>query len=64
MTNYNNDIAHCEGAGCPLANKCKRFQYYKIWKGLEKKEYCLTPFVEPSFKNGKCENFWRYERTN
>jgi hypothetical protein len=58
MTNYNNDIAHCEGTGCPLANKCKRFQYYKIWKGLEKKEYCLTFFVKPMYNNGKCEFFF------
>lgn len=51
---YNNDIAHCEGTGCPLAEKCKRFQLYKIWKEKEKKEYCLTPFVEPSYKNDNC----------
>lgn len=60
--NYNTDTAHCEGTGCPLANKCKRFQLYKIWKEREKKEYCLTPFVKPMYKNGNCENFLRYER--
>lgn len=60
---YNNDVAHCEGTGCPLASECRRFQYYKIWKGLEKKEYCLTPFVEPSYKNDNCDFFMSYERT-
>lgn len=58
---YNNDIAHCEGTGCPLANECKRFQLFKIWKEKEKKEYRLTPFVEPRYDDNNCENFWRYE---
>lgn len=57
MTNYNADIAHCVGTDCPLKEKCRRFQLYKIWKGLEKKEYRLTPFVEPSYSNGKCKTF-------
>ena len=52
---YNNDIAHCEGTGCPLANECKRFQLYKIWKEKKKEEW-LTPFVEPRYSNGECEN--------
>lgn len=60
---YNNDVAHCEGTGCPLAEKCKRFQFYKIWKEKEKKEYCLTPFVKPRYDDDNCENFLRYERT-
>ena len=59
---YNTDIAHCEGTGCPLKEKCIRFQLYKIWKDL--KEERLTPFVEPSFNNDKCENFLRYERND
>ena len=54
--NYNADIAHCVGTDCPLKEKCRRFQLYKIWKGLEKKEYRLTPFVEPMYNNGNCEN--------
>lgn len=55
MNNYNADIAHCEGTGCPLAKKCRRFQLYKIWKE-KKKEQRLTPFVEPRYSNGECEN--------
>lgn len=58
---YNNDIAHCEGNDCPLASKCRRFQLFKIWGEREKEEYCLTPFVEPSFNNDKCDNFMSYE---
>ena len=52
---YNADIAHCVGTGCPLADKCRRFQLYKIWKEMEKKEW-HTSFVEPRYSNGKCEN--------
>lgn len=52
---YNADIAHCEGNDCPLASKCRRFQLYKIWKEKEKEER-LTPFVEPRYSNGECEN--------
>lgn len=54
--NYNADIAHCVGTGCPLANECKRFQLFKIWKEREKEEYDFTPFVEPRYSNGECEN--------
>ena len=64
MMTYNNDVAHCEGTDCPLAEKCRRFQYYKIWKEKEKKEYCLTPFVEPRYDDDNCENFLRYERND
>ena len=64
MTNYNNDIAHCEGTNCPLASKCRRFQLYKIWKEREKEEYVLTPFVEPRYDDDNCENFLRYERND
>ena len=53
---YNADIAHCEGIDCPLKEKCRRFQLFKIWKELEKEEYDLTPFVEPRYSNGECEN--------
>lgn len=63
MNNYNADIAHCEGTDCPLKEKCRRFQLYKIWKEREKEEG-LTPFVEPMYNNGKCDNFWRYERND
>ena len=58
--NYNADIAHCEGTGCPLANECKRFQLFQHWKE-KKKEERLTPFVEPMYKDGKCINFLEYE---
>lgn len=61
---YNTDIAHCEGTGCPLAEKCRRFQFYKIWKEKEKEEYCLTKGVKPMYNNGKCENFLRYDNRN
>ena len=56
MNNYNADIAHCEGIDCPLKEKCRRFQLFKIWKEREKEEYVWTPFVEPRYSNGECEN--------
>lgn len=52
---YNADIAHCVGTDCPLKEKCRRFQLYEIWKE-KKKEERLTPFVEPRYSNGECEN--------
>lgn len=55
MNNYNADIAHCVGTDCPLKKKCRRFQLFKIWKEKKKEEW-LTPFVEPRYSNGKCEN--------
>lgn len=34
MNNYNKDIAHCDGKGCPLAMGCQRFQLYRKWKEM------------------------------
>lgn len=45
------DITMCKGTDCPLKENCYRFTAIN-------NEYRKSYFVEPPFKEGKCEMFW------
>lgn len=45
------DISMCEGGACPLKEKCYRFTAKPF--GL-----CQSYFMNPPYKDGKCDYFW------
>lgn len=63
VMSYNNDIAHCNGDGCPLAGQCERYRLFTIWDGLLKAHYPYTNFTEPMYdkESGDCELYRPFE---
>lgn len=45
------DITKCRGTDCPLKEHCYRYT-------SKADEHWQSYFVEPPYKNGKCEMFW------
>lgn len=56
MTRHNNDIAACEGNGCPMRTTCLRWQL-----GQTMEDYHLFGKFKP--KDGQCKYFM-YNNTN
>lgn len=44
------DISMCSGDGCPIKEKCYRF--------TAKPDEYLQSYIQPPYKDGKCEMFW------
>ena len=45
------DITMCLGTNCPQKETCYRFT-------AKRNEYRQSYFIEPPFKEGKCEMYW------
>lgn len=46
------DITMCPGEGCPLRETCYRYT-------ARPTPHMQSYFVEPPYKDGKCEHYWR-----
>ena len=54
VTYLGNDISKCSGEGCPLKERCYRFN-------TPMSEYRQTIFVNPPYdkKTKKCDEYWK-----
>ena len=48
------DITQCEGGDCPLKETCYRFRAVP-------NEYRQSYFMEPPFKDDKCDFYWKID---